>query len=41
MYQSEQVVSTLFTCFASPAIFIAYLGLFGLASFIAGQRSRE
>jgi predicted permease len=41
MYQSEQVISTLITYFAGLAIFIACLGLFGLASFSAEQRTRE
>jgi hypothetical protein len=41
MYQSEQVVSRLITYFAGLAIFIACLGLFGLTSFTAEQRTRE
>lgn len=41
MYQSEQVVGKLATYFAVLAIFIACLGLFGLASFTAEQRIKE
>jgi predicted permease len=41
MYQSEQVVGTLTTYFAGLAIFIACLGLFGLAAFTAEQSTKE
>ena len=41
LYRSEQVVGTLSTYFAVLAIFIACLGLFGLASFTAEQRTKE
>ncbi|RRB11910.1 FtsX-like permease family protein [Larkinella knui] len=40
-YQSEQVVSKLSTYFAFLAIFISCLGLFGLATFTAEQRTKE
>jgi putative ABC transport system permease protein len=41
MYKSEQIVGTLVNYFAVLAIFIACLGLFGLASFTAEQRTKE
>ena len=41
MYKSEQVVGELVNYFAFLAIFIACLGLFGLASFTAEQRTKE
>ncbi|MDJ1496490.1 ABC transporter permease [Cytophagaceae bacterium DM2B3-1] len=41
LYQSETVVRTLAVCFAGLAIFIACLGLFGLAAFTAEQRTKE
>jgi putative ABC transport system permease protein len=41
LYKSEQVVSKLSSLFASLAIFISCLGLFGLAMFTAEQRSKE
>jgi putative ABC transport system permease protein len=40
-YQSEQVVSRLSSYFAFLAIFISCLGLFGLATFTAEQRTKE
>ncbi|GAB3916369.1 ABC transporter permease [Larkinella terrae] len=40
-YQSEQVVSRLSNYFAFLAIFISCLGLFGLATFTAEQRTKE
>jgi putative ABC transport system permease protein len=40
-YQSEQRLSQIFSYFALLAIFIACLGLFGLASFTADQRTKE
>jgi putative ABC transport system permease protein len=40
-YRSEQRLSKIFSYFALLAIFIASLGLFGLASFTAEQRTKE
>ncbi len=40
-YRSEVVISSLANIFAFVAILIACLGLFGLASFTAEQRTRE
>ncbi len=40
-YQSEQRLSKLFSYFAILAVFIACMGLFGLASFMAEQRTKE
>ncbi len=41
LYQREQKFEQLFLSFSVFAIFIACLGLFGLASFIAEQRTKE
>lgn len=41
LYRTEQRLGRLFTIFTSIAIFIACLGLFGLAAFTAEQRTRE
>ncbi|WP_338869435.1 ABC transporter permease [Spirosoma sp. SC4-14] len=41
VYKSETIVGTLATVFAGLAIFIACLGLFGLAAFTAEQRTKE
>ena len=41
MYRTEQRLSQIFTSFAVLAILIACLGLFGLASFTAEQRTKE
>ncbi len=41
LYRAEGTRGTLFTIFASISIFIACLGLFGLASFTITQRSKE
>jgi len=41
MYHSEQRVGTIAIIFSVLAIFIACLGLFGLATFIAEQRTKE
>jgi putative ABC transport system permease protein len=41
LYRSEQQVATLFTYFAGLAIFIACLGLFGLAAYMVEQRTKE
>ena len=41
LYAGEMRTGTLLTAFAAVAIFIACLGLFGLASFITLQRTKE
>ena len=41
MYRNESTMGTLATFFAVLAIFISCLGLFGLASFTAEQRTKE
>lgn len=41
LYQSEQKLSQIFTLFTSIAIFIACLGLLGLAAFTTEQRTKE
>ncbi|HVX52395.1 MAG TPA: ABC transporter permease [Chitinophagaceae bacterium] len=41
LYVSEQRTGQIFTSFAIIAIVIASLGLFGLAAFITGQRTKE
>jgi putative ABC transport system permease protein len=41
LYKSEERQGTLFTTFASIAIFIACLGLFGLSAFAITQRIKE
>jgi len=41
MYRSEESIGTLLKYFAVLAVFIACLGLFGLASFAAEQRTKE
>ena len=41
LYRAETVVSQLAGCFATLAILISCLGLFGLAAFTAAQRTRE
>ncbi len=41
LYRNEQRQGDLFTIFSAMAIFIAALGLFGLASFLTEQRTRE
>jgi putative ABC transport system permease protein len=40
-YQREEQMGRLLQFFTGLAVLIAYLGLFGLASFIAGQRTKE
>jgi len=41
MYQAEQKIGEIFSTFAFLAIFVACLGLFGLAAFTAEQRTKE
>lgn len=41
LYRAEQQAGILFNLFAGIAIFIACLGLFGLATFMATQRTKE
>jgi putative ABC transport system permease protein len=41
LYRSEQRIGTLFQYFSFLAIFISCLGLLGLASFMAEQRTKE
>jgi putative ABC transport system permease protein len=41
MYRSEERLSQIFTAFAGIAIFIACLGLLGLAAYAAQQRTKE
>jgi putative ABC transport system permease protein len=41
MYRSEQRVGKIAMIFSILAVFIACLGLFGLATFIAEQRTKE
>ena len=41
VYASERKLGTIFTVFCSLAIFIACLGLFGLAAYTAEQRTKE
>ncbi|RFZ91316.1 helix-turn-helix domain-containing protein [Mucilaginibacter conchicola] len=40
-YKKEQQLSTLYKIFAGIAIFISCLGLYGLVSFMAAQRTKE
>ena len=40
-YENEKKISVLLTIFTSMAIFIGCLGLFGLASFMANQKTKE
>ncbi len=41
LYAAEQTTANLFTAFSMLAVFIACLGLFGLAAFITEQRTKE
>lgn len=41
LYEGERRQGVIFTWFSAMAIFIASLGLFGLASYMTGQRTRE
>ncbi|HKG05667.1 MAG TPA: ABC transporter permease [Pedobacter sp.] len=40
-YESEKITGVLFKVFAGVIIFISFIGLFGLISFVATQRTRE
>lgn len=40
-YRTEQVMGSLFKVFASVVILISFIGLFGLISFVATQRTKE
>jgi putative ABC transport system permease protein len=40
-YQTEKVMSVLFQHFSMVIIFISFIGLFGLISFVTSQRTRE
>lgn len=40
-YQTEKIMGALFKVFAGVIIFISFIGLFGLISFVATQRTRE
>jgi len=40
-YQTEEIMGTLFKVFAGVVIFISFIGLFGLISFVATQRTKE
>lgn len=40
-YESERITGILFRIFAGVIIFISFIGLFGLVSFVASQRTRE
>lgn len=40
-YQGEKIMGTLFKVFAGVIIFISFIGLFGLISFVAMQRTKE
>lgn len=41
LYQDVQRTKNIFSCFAFVAIFIAALGLFGLATYVTQQRTKE
>ena len=40
-YELERIMGTLFKVFAGVIIFISFIGLFGLISFVATQRTKE
>jgi putative ABC transport system permease protein len=40
-YHTEQVMGVLFRVFAGVVIFISFIGLFGMISFVATQRTKE
>jgi putative ABC transport system permease protein len=41
LYQDVERTKNIFTCFALVAIFVAALGLFGLATYVTQQRTKE
>ncbi len=41
LYKAEETLGKIFVCFAALSIFVACLGLFGLALFTAEQRTKE
>ena len=41
LYQDVQRTKNIFTCFALVAVFVAALGLFGLATYVTQQRTKE
>jgi putative ABC transport system permease protein len=41
LYNAEKNISVMFSSFSAVAIFISCLGLFGMASFLAEQRTKE
>ncbi|WP_312188549.1 ABC transporter permease [Sphingobacterium sp.] len=41
LYQDVERTKNIFTCFAFVAIFVAALGLFGLATYVTQQRTKE
>jgi putative ABC transport system permease protein len=41
LYETEQIMGFLFRVFAGVIIFISFIGLFGLISFVATQRTKE
>lgn len=40
-YKGEQIMGVMFRAFAGLIIFISFIGLFGLISFVASQRTKE
>jgi putative ABC transport system permease protein len=40
-YKGEQIMGVMFRAFAGVIIFISFIGLFGLISFVASQRTKE
>lgn len=40
-YEADQIRGNIFSFFAGLTLFVCFLGLFGLASFLAGQRRKE
>lgn len=40
-YKGEQIMGVMFKVFAGVIIFISFIGLFGLISFVASQRTKE
>ena len=41
LYETEQIMGVLFRVFARVIFFISFIGLFGLISFVATQRTKE